>query len=785
MVVNHLRKFTRSVLPTVVQGLVLASASYACFSPPGRPSGQATDANSDAPVEPPASPTGVHRIAAGANNACAIDNEGALWCWGNSEYQMLGPASADKVEQPGPYKLPIDVTPENNAKWESVAVGDEHVCGKKGPGIYCWGNNFQQQQGGASTAGSIQPSKVPLPEGFAAETIDVGPRFSCAHGTNQQQPVSYCWGQVSWNGRDNTETRASATLVPMQIGPMISQPKWVKIVGSDGHRCALSATHKVYCWGDGAKLRLGNGESNSMLSAASDAYEVAGDYTDIAVNAVTSCGITTAGAAVCWGDQDALILEDRQASPTPIPLSPNQNWVSIALGEEFACVRNSVGEVQCWGKADSGANGGLDGARTARDVTPVAITGFGGAGYRATDLVAGQEFACARTATGEHAVVCWGTNHHGNQGTGIPGTSHRPQPVELTLPPGVVAKQIIAGGHHTCIMAAAPSATPNDAHTLMCWGRNNAKQIPNTDERVVYPAVSATSNATVAAAASDHTCWVAHGKDVQCSQQEAVINIANAEGATSWTKLATNAETCAIDNQNKLWCWGNDLAVRDTASHTGVQERAAPSGTSWRDIVAGNGVLFAVTLGGQIHGWGNPAENRLAGATARISAPIMGVNAGVTVASAANSGGHACVVKSQAPLLQCWGNNASKQINATDESSVAVKSIAIPNFTPTAIATASEFTCAIGTDNLGTGSVRCWGSRSAMGHVASNAGPSATAEAIDLGGVQATHIAAGDSHACAIVNDGNRVVCWGRGDLGELGNGGQSRSTPVAAKVPR
>lgn len=93
-----------------------------------------------------------------------------------------------------------------------------------------------------------------------------------------------------------------------------------------------------------------------------------------------------------------------------------------------------------------------------------------------------------------------------------------------------------------------------------------------------------------------------------------------------------------------------------------------------------------------------------------------------------------------------------------------------------AIASGGEFSCALLTD----GSVQCWGSngdgRLGDGTTTDNRSRPGAVDGLAEGVVQ---IATGGAHACAVLQD-ETVKCWGRGDSGQLGDGGTANSsTPV------
>ncbi|MFT3771970.1 MAG: RCC1 domain-containing protein [Minicystis sp.] len=123
--------------------------------------------------------------------------------------------------------------------------------------------------------------------------------------------------------------------------------------------------------------------------------------------------------------------------------------VQLVAGEDFACARDAQGSVRCFGAGADGQLGDADpGARA--DARPVPLPG------PATDLAASHRRACAIV---NGAPFCWGLLPVGRKLPAV--TARTPQRVADLDDLG----QLALGGDFTC-------ATRRSDGTVRCWGRD-------------------------------------------------------------------------------------------------------------------------------------------------------------------------------------------------------------------------------------------------------------------------------------------------------------------------
>ncbi|MGH7646112.1 MAG: Ig-like domain-containing protein, partial [Gemmatimonadales bacterium] len=111
-----------------------------------------------------------------------------------------------------------------------------------------------------------------------------------------------------------------------------------------------------------------------------------------------SCGLTAAGAALCWGSNAAGQLGDPGAVSQrafPLPAAAGTSFTALVAGADHACGLSADGTALCWG---SNSRGQLGGGRVGPGpvATPVPVTG----GRSYTALAAGARHTCGVAADG-------------------------------------------------------------------------------------------------------------------------------------------------------------------------------------------------------------------------------------------------------------------------------------------------------------------------------------------------------------------------------------------------
>jgi len=194
------------------------------------------------------------------------------------------------------------------------------------------------------------------------------------------------------------------------------------------------------------------------------------------------------------------------------------------------------------------------------------------------------------------------------------------------------------------------------------------------------------------------------------------------------------------------------------------------------------GVYHSVALmpDGTVKTWGSNFAGQLGdGTTTTRSTPVTVTGLGGEVRAIATGGNHTVALMADG-TLKAWGANESGQLGdgtTSDYSNVPVTVTGLGG-PVRAIATAGSFTLALMAD----GTVKAWGNNDygqlGDGTIETRLTPVTVA---GLGGAVRA-IAAGTWHTVALMFDGT-VKAWGRGDLGQIGNGMMAPTQPTPVTV--
>jgi hypothetical protein len=401
----HIRGFTRHIALLVA----FAAMGTSCVQTTQKPATKllSEGKTSDGTLTPltvpnnvaPSGDSGVSKVAAGLQHACAI-RSGKLTCWGLNKHGQIGNGDSGVIDgQRDPltgstYTVKVALTPYAvfSDSVTDIALGYEHTCAVRGDELFCWGSNeFGQLGNGTSSAIVSRPISI-IASGV--KQVAARGRWTCAVVNSTLQ----CFG--------TRLVKVGADLVPKRIS---STPKTliaanVKSVSmSANHACVVLLSGSLQCFGMNMSGEIGNG--------LSDGADVVAPY-EVFSSGATSAALTDGrSVAVVDGILKAFgtSLGDREIDRTaggwrvvnPTPYD-SVFWNGVAPGLQVSAsgtVLASSGDLLYGSFFHSSG--------TAQKVA-IGVANFG---YSETDLVGCMMFR-------NHAVKCWGPNLFGQLGMG-------------------------------------------------------------------------------------------------------------------------------------------------------------------------------------------------------------------------------------------------------------------------------------------------------------------------------------------------------------------------------
>jgi alpha-tubulin suppressor-like RCC1 family protein len=376
----------------------------------------------------------------------------------------------------------------------------------------------------------------------------------------------------------------SAVTVSFTTGTLVPVANLVFASVSAGfqHTCGVTTTGGAYCWGSNSGWALGDGTSGD---GSTTPVPVAGGLTFAAVSAgfQHTCGVTTSGAAYCWGvgSDDSL----GNTSLTPVPVAGGLTFASVSAGFVHDCGVTTGGAAYCWGEGYYGELG--NGTTTGYSSTPVPVAG--GLAFQAVS--AGYSHSCGVTTAG--VAYCWGQNTLGELGFGtsagpeecVNGDTLACSTTPVSVAGGLTFAAVSAGEFGTCGVTTGGAG--------YCWGDNRFGLL-DTDP-----------------ATGPEQCPLAFDWDydvgpIACS----LVPVRVADGLTFASVSASQQDlgACALTSSGDAYCWGELVDSRTTPV-------AIPGGLSFATTSIGVFHTCGVTTTGVAYCWGQNTEGELGDGT--------------------------------------------------------------------------------------------------------------------------------------------------------------------------
>lgn len=684
-------------------------------------------------------------ISSGDYHACALNNAGAMYCWGYNGYGQMGDGTTTQRYTPIQVKGVAGVGNLSNIVNMSAGGHGSYGfnCAVDNTGsVYCWGYGGNYNMGDLGASSRYTPVQVKGVGGVGSlaniSSVSAGGYHACAVNNAGN---TYCWGYNAQSqiGNNSTTAVGSPVLTPGVDG-VGNLSNIIGIVAGSHNTCAYAKTGEMYCWGYNLYGQAGDHSTAGTRVFPVQVRDInTSNFTSISVGYFNVCGVARE-KVYCWGYGANGELGDGTTTGkfTPALVSNLSGVKQVSMGQNHGCALTKTGNVYCWGYNAWGQLG--DNATTSRTI-PNQVLGVGGVGFL-TDIIsisASNFHTCAVKSNG--AVYCWGNNGNGQLGDN--SVTERRTPVQVVGENGVgFLSNIVAvdaGYHHTCAQSSSGA--------MYCWGYNGYGQLgDNTSVQKQVPNQVSGMSSGVTAISSGHM------------------------------------STCAIKN-GAGYCWGHTSYANTNTSYHSISGSNSP-GIIWpsgvTSISAGTETVSAIV------------NNKV-----RVFSPVAyyayhAVNAGDSIGDVSmisESGmvyGHPmyCALKNSGDIF-CWGYNAYFPLfNIGYNGSITYPSAILqPKYNDkihSQVTTGESHSCA----NI-NGMAQCWGTSNVgalgngLSHTVKPMPVKSSSTNANIGGQ--LELEAGANHTCSLSFNGE-VHCWGDNTFGKLGNNSTVASTK-AVKV--
>ena len=386
----------------------------------------------------------------------------------------------------------------------------------------------------------------------------------------------------------------------------------------------------------------------------------------------------------------------------------------VVVGTSYCCVLHaSVAQIRCWGSNQFGQLGqgnsvelGDDPGEMGDNLAAIDL----GSGHSAKQVSAGGSHTCA--LLDDDSIKCWGSNQFGQLGHGnTVALGGNPDEmgdnlVAVDLGSGHSAKQVSAGGSHTCALL--------DDNSIKCWGSNQFGQLGQGNSVALG------------------------GNPDEMGDNLVAVDLGSGHSAKQVS--AGGSHTCALLDDNSIKCWGsnqfgqlgqgNSVELGDDSNEMGDNLVAVDLGTgrSAKQVSAGMDQTCALLDDDSIKCWGyflhsfggpdgSPIASTIGSNPSEMGDNLTTVDLGTgRSAKQVSAGVHRCALLDN-DSIKCWGYNSEGQLGQG-------------KFDP------------LGDDPNEMGD---------------------NLAAVDLGsGRSARQVSAGQYHTCALLDD-DSIKCWGGG----------------------
>jgi len=318
-------------------------------------------------------------INVGYYTTCFTTTANAGYCIGDEVYGGIGNGTSASAYTTQP--LPVS----GSYTFSKISVDEEFACGlTTGGAIYCWGTNTTGNLGNGTSTTSTTP--VLVSGGYtwtdvAVTGVDAGSSsgvYGAAAATFAACGITggaaYCWGSNTI-GELGTGNNTSSTTPVAVTGSLTFASLAISGGGYAGHMCGITTAGAAYCWGANNTGQLGN--ATTTTSNAPVAVAGSHVFSQLTIGEYGSCGVTTGNAGYCWGAGTSGVLGNGSTTQVTSPslVNGSHSFTRIVMADTVAWGLTTTGTLYGWGSNTMGLLGTSGAYTSPVAFSPTSVTG--------------------------------------------------------------------------------------------------------------------------------------------------------------------------------------------------------------------------------------------------------------------------------------------------------------------------------------------------------------------------------------------------------------------------
>src|SRR3989339_365121 len=547
--------------------------------------------------------------------------------------------------------------------------------------------------------------------------------------------------------------------------------------------CGIRANDsRVVCWGYGAFGVLGDGSTTDNLipNVTADASA----YKSVSVGDSHACGIRQNDSRVlCWGRCSNDACGDGQTTIdryTPYPMTDSSEYLMISASNYYTCgIRANDSRVLCWGWGDRGEMGdGISAAHT----NPIATLTTDTSGYKFITTGDDSSTHSCGIRLNDSRVLCWGWGDYGELGDSSTAVHNTLFP-NLTVDNSSYVKGFSSGNETLVSTLASSFIKKGENWKISCraydftsyssWMNSTTMTILNGPPVMATVKINSTTNTK-----NNSIYGYCNATDEESDDLAYQYQWYN--GSTVYFNGTLFKEgsistghyfSCGIRaNDSRVLCWGQGL-YGQLGDGQNTINRTSPYLTtdisSYSSISTGYFHACGIRANdSRVLCWGRGEWGNL-GDSEITNHLVPNLTTDSSAYSSVSAGGyHTCGIRANDSRVLCWGYGNFGELGDSETGNNLRPNITTDSSSYSNINTGGYHTCGIRTNDS---RVLCWGyglyGQVGDSETGNNLQPNVTKDTSAY-----SSISAGEVHTCGIRANDSRVLCWGESQYGRLGD---------------